>query len=411
MVQILLKKLRRIRPENILTLLFLAYVFVTAAGRLPEVIYEAGRCLSWKTGYQEFIDTVNSYCDDFLPFDQDQNPLLDKGTYINLNGLMAKGLDQTMLNDRVLLKNGLLASVSETGPTDSEIRKAAENLIRFCQLQQETGGHFLFVMAPSKISKYEDVLPVGYTDTDNDTADRLVALLKDGDVPVLDLRETLHEEGILWEEAFFTTDHHWRPQTGFLAFREIAKTLTEIGAAEAVDPFYTDESNYTFHTFEDTFLGSAGKRTGIHFAGIDESVFIAPNFSTDIHLTIPELELDLRGAYQDISYHQYSEMDLSNPNPFKDNMYGLYGWGDTALTHWRNDSAGVEERILLIGDSFANVPFSLMPICFSSCDEMDMRHFREDFSEYHREYQPQTVIILINPNNCVSEFTVRPYLK
>lgn len=410
-MQALLKKLRRLKSGYLLTGLFLLYLAFVASSCLPEVFYEVGRTFYWKTGSQELIDSVNDYYDDLLPFDQNQNPLLDKATYINLNGLMAKNLGQPLLNKRVMLKNGLLASVSETGPETEDLHYAAENLIRFCQKHQENGGHFLFVMAPSKISKYEDVLPTGYTDTDNETADRLLALLEDGNVPVLDLRETLHDAGILWEDAFFTTDHHWTPQTGFLAFQEITRTLTETGAAEAVDPLYTDEDNYTFHTFEDTFLGSAGKRTGIYFAGIDDSIFIAPDFPTDIHLTIPEMELELQGRYQDISYHLYSEMDLEYPDPFNDNMYGLYGWGDTAITHWRNDGAPVDQRILLIGDSFANVPFSLMSICYSSCDEMDMRYFEENFTDYYQEYQPQTLVLVINPNNCVSEFTCKDFLK
>ena len=248
---------------------------------------------------------------------------------------------------------------------------------------------------------------MGFTDTDNETADRLIALLEGETVPVLDLRESLKEEGILWEEAFFTTDHHWTPQTGFLAFREITEALAEMGAAEAVDPFYTDEESYLFHTYEDAFLGSAGKRTGKYYAGLDDFTLIEPNFPTDIQVSIPSLEVELRGSYRQVSYDTNSTVNPEAPDYFNDNMYGLYGWGDTALTRWRSESAQVQERILLIGDSFSNVPFSFLPICYSSCDEMDMRYFQEDFEDYYQEYDPQTVVILINPNNCVSEFTDR----
>lgn len=404
------RKLRRISAMKVLSLSFLLYIAIVACSSFPQLLYETGRCLYWKTGIQELVRTINANCDELLSFDQEKMPLLDKASYINLNGLMAKTLRQTEINQRVLLKNGQLASISAESTDTDELRRAAENMARFCRMQQENGGHFLFVMAPSKISKYEDVLPAGYTDTDNDNADQLIAQLKEKDVPVLDLRESLLEEGILWEEAFFTTDHHWTPQTGFLAFREITEALSNIGATAPVNPMYTNPDNYRFHTFADTFLGSAGKRTGIYFAGMDDSIFIEPDFSTDIRLTIPELELDIRGAYQDISYHQNSGMDLEHPDPFHDNMYGLYGWGDTAISHWRNDTAGVTERILLIGDSFANIPFSLMSICYSSCDEMDMRHFHEDFSGYYQNYQPETVVILVNPNNCVSEFTCSSFL-
>lgn len=400
-----LKKLCRVRPGHLLAVLFVLYMGLGALACFPGVAYETGRFLYWKTGYQDLIDAVDSHCEDFLPFDQNRTPLLDKGTYINLNGLMAKTLGQPTLNERTILKNGLLASISDTAPPEADLQEAARNLITFCREHEKTGGDFLFVMAPSKISKYEDVLPVGFTDTDNETADRLLELLEAGGVPTLDLRESLRNSGIPWNEAFFVTDHHWTPQTGFLAFREMVRTLTP-----EMDSFYTDEANYTFHTYEDTFLGSAGKRTGIYYAGWDDSVFIVPDYPTEIHLTVPDLEVDLRGPYQQVSYHQESGMDLDYPDPFNDNMYGLYGWGDPAMSHWRNQQAPVDQRVLLIGDSFANVPFSLMSICYSSCDEVDMRYFEEDFADYYERYQPQTVVLLINPNNCSSEFTCKTYL-
>lgn len=402
--------LNKLRPGTLLTGLFLGYLAFVACSCLPGVIYETGKSLYWQTGPQELIKSIDEYCEEMIPFDQEANVLLDKGTYINFNGLMAKTLAQPSLNQRTILSNGLLASISETGPEEADLREAADNLIRFYRKQQEKGGDFLFVMAPSKISKYEDVLPVGFTDTDNETADRLIALLEAETVPVLDLRESLKEEGILWEEAFFTTDHHWTPQTGFLAFREITEALAEMGAAEAVDPFYTDEESYLFHTYEDAFLGSAGKRTGKYYAGLDDFTLIEPNFPTDIRVSIPSLEVELRGSYRQVSYDTNSTVNPEAPDYFNDNMYGLYGWGDTALTRWRSESAQVQERILLIGDSFSNVPFSFLPICYSSCDEMDMRYFQEDFEDYYQEYDPQTVVILINPNNCVSEFTLSFFL-
>lgn len=411
MLRSLLKKIRRIVPGQILTVLFLLYIASIGFSSFPNLLRETVKQVQRGSNCLEIIESVNEYYDDFLPSNKNAKALLNKGTYINLNGLMAKSLGQPMLNKRIKLNNGHLTSLTETAPHEETLRAAADNLIHFFQKHRENGGNFLFVMAPGKISKYERVLPPGYTDVSNETADRFLALLSEGGIPVLDLRETLMDSGIPWDDAFFATDHHWTPQTGFLSFREIVRTLAETGATEAVDPFYTDENNFTFHTYPNTFLGSDGKRTGIYFAGMDDSIFITPDFPTDIHLTIPELDVDLLGPYQEISYHQESGMDLQNPDPFNDNMYGLYGWGDTAISHWRNDAAPVSQRLLLIGDSFGNIPFSLMSLCYSSCDEMDMRYFSEDFEDYYHDYRPQTVVILINPNHCDSEFTCKTFLN
>jgi hypothetical protein len=176
-----------------------------------------------------------------------------------------------------------------------------------------------------------------------------------------------------------------------------------------VDARYTDPANYTFDTYKNTFLGSSGRRTGIYYAGIDDSVFLRPNFHTDIQVRIPEREVDLRGRYEDVSYSPYGWPDFEKPDYFRSNSYGLYGWGDTGITHWRNENAAQEEKFLLIGESFGNIPYSLMSLCFSSCDELDMRHYSDDFDAYYAAYQPDTVILEVNIGMAVSENTTFPY--
>ena len=89
-------------------------------------------------------------------------------------------------------------------------------------------------------------------------------LLEEAGVPYLDLREEMQAEGISVTDAFYTTDHHWKPQTGLWAFGKILEKLETTGAIPSVDPVYTDPGNYSFEIHENTFLGSSGKRTGIH---------------------------------------------------------------------------------------------------------------------------------------------------
>lgn len=410
MISKLKKLLSSCTPSGLLAVGFCIYILLTGSAALPGFLSNIRTFTQEKPSLRSCIRQINDQYEDMLSMEQDTPEFLSKRSYINVNGLFARILQQPQMNQRVLLDNGLLVSLSPDGPKEADVRSAAENLIRFCDTHRENGGQFLFIMAPSKISKYEEVLPAGYTDSDNQTADLLLSLLKDGNVPLLDLRQTIRDTGAPWEDAFYITDHHWTVQTGFLAFRTITERLAEIGAAAPVDPYFTDVSNYRFQTFENVFLGSDGKRTGLYFADTDDFTFISPDFPTDIALTIPSREVQIQGSYQEVSYYQDSDLDLSNPDYFNENLYGLYGHGDTPLTQWRNDSAFSVHRLLLIGDSFGNIPFSLLPLCYSSCDEMDMRYYPEDFPQYYRNYQPQTVVLLISPDHCVSDFTCHPYL-
>lgn len=401
----------RLKSSHILTVLFLAYIFYTGFAALPDFLIQTGNNLRWKEGPQQFIRSTNAQYEGMLTTEK-VNPLLqNKGTYINLNGLLARSMGQPMMNDRVTLKNGHLTSLVPDPAAPEVIRSAADNVIDFYTRHTQNGGSFLFVMVSSQISKYEDLLPTGYTDTTNETADTFLTYLEAAGVPYLDLREEMHKEGISVTDAYFTTDHHWKPQTGFWAYGKILEALARMGAIGPVDSFYTNPENFIFQTYEDTFLGSSGKLTGKYYAGVDDSIFILPDFQTDISVTIPDRMLDIRGPFEAVAYNTEVSPDYRNPDFYQENAYGLYGWGDTALTQWRNPSAPEQGKFLLIGESFGNVPFSLLSLYLSDCDEMDMRYFTDNFSAYYQEFSPDTVVLEVNVDMTLGEVTTNPYFS
>ena len=394
----------RIRSVHVLAALFLLYIFYVGLAPLPQFLIHTGKTFQEELG-SSYIQKINSQYEGMLSTEAQYPLLQNKGTYIHFNGLMAKTLRQPLMNDRVMLKNGHLGRLVSEVSSQEAIRRAADNIIRFHNAHTSQGKNFLFVMVPSQISKYEDLLPPGYTDTTNADADAFLALLDDAGVPYLDLREELQAEGISVTDAYYVTDHHWTPQTGFWAYQKMVSKLEQMGAIAPVDPFYTDPENFTFETHPDSFLGSSGKRTGKYYAGVDDSVLIRPNFETDIRISVPERQLELQGRFEDVAYNTEAVHNYADPDFFQENVYGLYGWGDTQITHWRNAPAPEQSRFLLIGESFGNIPFSLMSIVFGSCDEMDLRYYQEDFPDYYGSYQPDTVIVLVNVDNTLSEFT------
>lgn len=400
----------RIRSVHILAVVFLLFIDYVGLAALPQFLENTRSLLQGNNMDSSYIRMVNEQYESMLETKAMYGLLQNKGTYINFNGFMAKLTRQPMMNERITLKNGHLTRIASESPTLENIQRAADTIIRFYNAQTSSGGNFLFIMVPSQISKYDDLLPAGYTDTTNDTADTFLMLLKEAGVPYLDLREELQKDGISITDAYYTTDHHWKPLTGFWAYEKIIKKLEQIGAIEPVDSFYTDAKNYTFITYKNSFLGSSGKRTGVYYSGLDDAVFIYPNFDTEIKISIPSRNLELQGHFEDVAYNNEAAHDYIAPNFFQENFYGLYGWGDTPITHWRNVHAQEQSKFLLIGDSFGNIPFSLMSIIFGSCDEMDSRHYDNDcFSAYYNTYKPDTVILEFSIRNVISEFTEFQY--
>ena len=401
----LLKKARKLRPAHLLAAAFLLYIGFVALYPMEPLKNDTKSLLKGEISVSAYMDRIDEMYGGMLSTEQDQPLLQNKGTYINLNGAMAKLLGQPMMNERVKLKNGHLTSVVSWRHSQEDIVYTAQNITSLARTQEKNGGQFLFVLAPSQISKYEDLLPEGYTDTMNDTSDTLLSLLDQNSVAYLDLREALHKDQISNADAFFVTDHHWRPQTGFWAYTKILSALEESGAIASVDGFYTDSSHYDFVTYPNTFLGSSGKRTGICYAGVDDSIFIQPQFDTEITLTVPDRELELTGRYEEVCYNSEDTLNPDNPDYFQFNAYGLYGWGDNSLNRWRNENAPDNSKVMLIGDSFGNIPFSLMSIYFSDCDELDMRYYSEDFQRHYQDFQPDIVILEATLDQAVAENT------
>jgi len=394
MVHSFLKKLPKWKPSYLLSGLFLLFIFFVGLASLPSMLSICKSLLTGQLHPSALIRAVDTHYETMLTTGPQLNPLHNKGTYINVNGYMANLLGQTEMNQRIKLKNGHLTTIQEAPPPEEKIREAADKIIRLWQLQTSRGKDFLFVMVPSQISDWEDFLPPGYEDTDNAAADAVLALIAEQGVPCLDLRRSMQEENLSITDAIFVTDHHWTPQTAFWAYGKILRQLETMGILDQVQESYVQPENYTFETHENAFLGSSGKRTGIYYAGMDDAVFILPNYDTNISLSISSYpELSLEGPFDQVCYNQSAPRMPENPDPFLYNCYGYYGWGDHALLQWRNSAAPENKKMMLIGESYGNIPFSLMSLYFTSCDELDMRFFTEDFLTYFHSYDPDTVIL------------------
>lgn len=405
----LIKTFKSLKPAHILAFFFLLFIFYTALAPLPQFLIHTGNSFRWGFSLGNYIETIDDQYHGMLETGGQLPTMQDKGTYINLNGFMANVLDQKLMNERVKLNNGHLSAVVETPYAPQAIEAVAENIASLSRKQTGRGKHFLFVMSPSQINKYEDLLPEGYTDVTNATADQLLALLDQQGVVYLDLRQRLVDDGISHEEAFYKTDHHWAPKTGFWAYTKMLEKLEQMEAIAPVDPFYTAEENFEFTVYPGSFLGSSGKRTGIYYAGLDDTTFIAPKFDTDIYLNIDALGIDNRGRYEEVVYNTWDGIAPEDKDYFNYNSYGLFGWGDQPHSQWRNENAPMDKQVILIGDSFGNIPYSLMSLCFTSCDELDMRYFPHDFSAYYDDYDPDIVILEVNVDQSVAENTQYPF--
>ena len=316
------------------------------------------------------------------------NFINNKGTYINLNGLMARIMGQREMNDVVLLKNGHL---TRPGYDKLTLKTEVEQLTKLYNKQKEKNKDFLFVLAPSQVSKYEDLIPeeIKKKEYTNYNGDKLIEGLKENNIPYIDLREELHKEGITQAEAFFKTDHHWNIETGFWAYTKIIDRLLEDKTISKVDKEFLDLKNYTIEIKKNLFLGSSGKRVGKYYAGVDDFPVITPKKDFNFEVELVEENIKKQGKFEEV----LCDVNKLKKDYFNSGQYGYYTVKDNQRNIINKDALE-EKKVLLIGDSFSNIPLPFLSLNFVNVHKIAMKNFKENFEQYYNEYDPDIVILL-----------------
>lgn len=271
-----------------------------------------------------------------------------------------------------------------TAPTEQ-----IEATVSLAEALGERDIPFLAVAAPQKIQPGESQLPAGVKEYGNETADAYLAGLADAGLDTLDLRPAFAESG-RWDEMFFRTDHHWKPEGAFFAYQALAEALSD-RYGFPVDPETTDLNNYDLTEYDGWFLGSQGKRVGSVYAGTDDFTVFTPKFETGFTYTIPSQDLVRTGSFNEALCF---EERLEERDWFGGNPYTYYSGGDFGISVMKNEKNPDGPRIVLIRESFS---CTLAPFLALSCGELitvDLRYYDGDLLEELESLSPDLVVLM-----------------
>ncbi|GHV25969.1 hypothetical protein FACS18948_0590 [Clostridia bacterium] len=240
--------LAKVTRDKALAAIFVVMIFFIGTATFPQTLVTIGDAM--KAATKDVIktrDTINTSYTGMLTTAMSNNVMVNKAAYLNVNGFMARLMGQRLMNQRVLLDNGHIVDLrgkSSQKSLDAQIL----SITSLYQAQRDKGKYYLCVIPPGKISKYGDTgLPAGFNDYYNDNNDRLIEALRKEGVPVLDLRDLVEDEGLVYADLHYKTDHHWKAETGFWAYGKIMEHLTSAGVVEPIDPKYTSmDSQYIY---------------------------------------------------------------------------------------------------------------------------------------------------------------------
>jgi hypothetical protein len=297
-------------------------------------------------------------------------------------------------NDVVDLGEGHLSKTIEK----YAMTENAASLAALYDFLRRLTADFLYVQVPHKISPADSIS--GRMDFSNENADNLLYALNSLQIPYLDLRENIREEGLSHHDLFYKTDHHWKVETGLWASRILMNYLNK-NYGFSFDLRLFDPNEYSYTLYEDWFFGSLGRKVTLARASPEDFTLVTPKFDTDYSLISPSLNLnlDVRGNFdilinQTVNTRKYYTVD----------SYSAYMYGDRDVARIHNFLAPGGKSILLIKDSFSNV---VSPFLIAGAEDihiLDLRYFNGSVRSYIEKNNPDMVIVMYNPSVFVEEY-------
>lgn len=375
------------RSSKIIAILFLVIIFLFGSTTL----------LKCTDVVKEVLDTKELFSKNDEIESQITKRFKSRYNWINLNGLFQKMVGTTIVRDPggsnvYRLNNGQLMYNLKK----QDMRGYAKHVNRIYLYAKEKGVDFLYVQLPFKIES-NDEMPPGTVTHGNENADNLVKLLKEKDVPVLDIREKIQQENYEYSDLFFRTDHHWKPSTALWAAGLIADRVSADYGFQYSPKIY-DIQNYHIKTYEDWFLGSMGKRTGYWYSGIDDFDVITPKFETSFQFWADSRSgvLERQGAFDQALLDQRK---IKKKDYFDVNTYAGYTGGDYKLNVVKNLMVENNKSILLVRDSFSCAMMPYLALLPETLTTIDMRHYKEmSVAQYLDTCENDLLIIAYNPS-------------
>lgn len=349
----------------------------TSAEEPPEVFSLPAR---YRARVLALKSVVEAYATDDIILHDEMTEAAN--AYDRLLGWNIRGVGE--YNALVTLPDGYLCA---TFPA-IDLSGAAADIVKFNDSCAQAGLPLLYVQAPFKLNA-RDTDYYGVVDFSNQNADALLARLRDAGISTLDLREAMEDAGIYGHAAFYKTDHHWLPETGFFAAGVVAERLnSELGFA--IDLSLFDPDTVETVTYQDWFFGSQGKKATLACSAPENFTLLYPSSDMRYTLSVPSIGVKASGGFDTL----YDLSQLGDRDYYNNNPYSTYFYGDAPLQSVHNESVGNGKRLLVLSDSFDNVctPFLCQGIEY--VDAIDLRYFTGSLQTYLAQNDYDAVLLL-----------------
>ena len=351
-------------------------------------IFEKDRVLKEK--YKKF---ETDYGDNFF----------NKLGFVETYGGLQKVLGKKLVDDPVYFRrvykgeNDMLYYIISKKDINKDAVKSITNL------RENLDVPVVFIMPPNKHSIASTNFPYGVLDYSTTNSDDLYKKLVESGIMTLNLNEDYFKEKMDDTKSFYMTDTHWKNETAFWGYQKTFEFLkTQVSYKLSNDNKSTDLNNYSIQKYNDTFIGSMGKRVGKKYISKkDDYSLIIPAFETSYNYKKFDENYNMlsekRGSFEEVFV---DKSVLEDKDEYKDKYTTMMGYGSPygIIT---NPKVKDKSKIVIIKDSYA-MPFSAyLSTNVNSIHMFDTRYenIRNTLHSTIKTINPDMVMFVCSPSS------------
>ena len=369
----IVNNIKKIKNINKSGFVFIFAVIFILSGYMGEKLGTVGRgtitfVKEIKQGnFEAFADYANeiksvpdrkvAYHAAIMDLDSLKNNILGTKVVMKEDGLIAKTDD------------GFLVGLFQDKYSDKEINGKVDEIDSIWKKAEENGSKFLYCIRPDGAC-YAKLPPNVVSCHNKENIDNFEKEMKKRNIPYMNYMNILEQKNMSEEDIFFVTDHHWKPEVGFMATEILCDELAD-RYNEKFEEKYFDINNYNVEVKKKYFLGAFGKKVGSYFTwrGLDDFEIITPKFETDFTVEVLNSDTVREGTFDNTVFYK----ERLGEKVYGHNQYAAYSGGDYRLQIMRNNLNKGGKKVLLIRDSFSCVIAPFLSLQLSELHLLDNR--------------------------------------
>lgn len=280
--------------------------------------------------------------------------ILLQNTLQDVSGSIHATLNRRTLNNFTLLRGNdgqLIQSSFYPYEMHSEYNDYAQKMQQLNITAHEQGASLIYLNCldqyNEEVSNFGD-LPASNL---NPRSDAFLRYLSGYGIECLDARTILKASSLDPSEYLYKTEPHWTTQASFEVYAGLVDMLKAQGSTIDPDGFFTDQTNYNWTLYPQSYLGKLGKITGATYSGYDDFTLITPKFDTSFTISYSPTD-DTNDIHGDFSETILDTHWMSNDDIYENDLYCTYLSEVYTYRKITNHSNKDGLKILIIGDSY-----------------------------------------------------------